>query len=272
MLHEETPILHDVDALGRQPVGDGIVAYTELQPHGVRVLGQDVIQMPRHVIGAPEHVDQIDVARDVRQAAVDRLAEDGRDLGVVDGHGDDVESRTGEIRGHGERGLVPLRLGLDPEHGDTLRAGQKVVDVRIGLESAAGHRELADATTVGWPADGPSAYVDLCAASAARSPQSPLSRRGSSGRGSVADMATAFPAFEEFDGLGLAELVKKKEVAPAELVEAALQRIEAGNGRINAVVHRMYDSARERAKQPSSGPFAGVPMLLKGQTPQGFHP
>lgn len=76
-------------------------------------------------------------------------------------------------------------------------------------------------------------------------------------------MVTPFPEFDEFDGLGLAELVQKKELAPAELVEAAIQRIEAGNGRVNAVVHRMYDSARQRAKGHLSGPFAGVPMLLK---------
>jgi len=76
-------------------------------------------------------------------------------------------------------------------------------------------------------------------------------------------MAAAFQGFEEFDGLGLAQLVRKREVAPAELVEAALQRIEAGNARLNAVIHRMYDSARKRAAGALSGPFAGVPTLLK---------
>jgi amidase len=76
-------------------------------------------------------------------------------------------------------------------------------------------------------------------------------------------MAPPFREFEEFDGLGLAELVKKKEVAPAELVEAVIQRIERGNVRLNAVIHRMVDSARKRATGSLSGPFAGVPTLLK---------
>lgn len=70
--------------------------------------------------------------------------------------------------------------------------------------------------------------------------------------------------YEQYDGLGLAELVRKKAVTPLELVEAAIAQIETHNPAINAVVHRMYDVARHRAAaDPGSGPFAGVPMLLK---------
>ncbi|MCL2430881.1 MAG: amidase family protein, partial [Alphaproteobacteria bacterium] len=65
------------------------------------------------------------------------------------------------------------------------------------------------------------------------------------------------------DGLGLAELVKKKEVKPAEVVEAALERIERHNPQLNAVVFKAYDEARAMASAARSGPFAGVPMLLK---------
>jgi amidase len=77
-------------------------------------------------------------------------------------------------------------------------------------------------------------------------------------------MAAPFTEYTEHDGLGLAELVRSKQVTPAELVDAAIDRIEAQNGSINAVVHRMYDRAREAARGPlGDGPFAGVPFLLK---------
>ena len=40
-----------------------------------------------------------------------------------------------------------------------------------------------------------------------------------------------------YDGLGLSELVQKKEVKPTELVELAIDQIEQYNPKINAVVH-----------------------------------
>jgi amidase len=57
--------------------------------------------------------------------------------------------------------------------------------------------------------------------------------------------------------------VKKKKVKPIELVEAAIERIERLNPKLNAVVFKGYDDARARAKTKLSGAFAGVPMLLK---------
>ncbi len=73
----------------------------------------------------------------------------------------------------------------------------------------------------------------------------------------------SFAEYSNYDGLGLAELVKKKQVKPAELVEAAIGRIERHNPQINAVVFKAYDEARARAKTKLSGVFAGVPTLLK---------
>jgi amidase len=72
-----------------------------------------------------------------------------------------------------------------------------------------------------------------------------------------------FAEYSNFDGLGLAELVKKKKVKPAELIEAAIERIERHNPRLNAVVFKAYDEARAKATAKLSGTFAGVPMLLK---------
>jgi amidase len=77
----------------------------------------------------------------------------------------------------------------------------------------------------------------------------------------------AFPEFHKFDGLGLAELVRKKQVTPAELVEEAISRIEEHNPKINAVIYKMYELARAAAiRDLPDGPFKGVPFLLKDLT------
>ncbi|MEW6335905.1 MAG: amidase [Acidobacteriota bacterium] len=72
-----------------------------------------------------------------------------------------------------------------------------------------------------------------------------------------------FPEYERYDGIGLADLVRRGEVRAIDLVEAAIERIEARNPTLNAVVLRMFDSARATAINRSEGPFAGVPVLLK---------
>jgi len=72
-----------------------------------------------------------------------------------------------------------------------------------------------------------------------------------------------FDDYIQYDGLGLAELIAKGEVHPSEVLEAAIQRAEALNPQLNAIVTPLYDYARARAKQDLSGPFAGVPFLLK---------
>jgi amidase len=73
-----------------------------------------------------------------------------------------------------------------------------------------------------------------------------------------------FAEYDRYDGLGLAELVRKKEVSAVELCEEAIGRIEAHDGRINAVNTPMFDEARRTAKAClDQGSFAGVPFLLK---------
>jgi amidase len=73
-----------------------------------------------------------------------------------------------------------------------------------------------------------------------------------------------FKEYEQYDGLGLADLVRKQEVSPEELCEAAIERIEEKNPEINAVITPMFDKARATAKTITpEGPFAGVPILLK---------
>jgi amidase len=67
-----------------------------------------------------------------------------------------------------------------------------------------------------------------------------------------------------YDGLGLAELVKMKQVQPKELIEASINRIETLNPNLNAVIHKHYERAlKESEGQSTEGTFSGVPMLLK---------
>ena len=74
----------------------------------------------------------------------------------------------------------------------------------------------------------------------------------------------SFAEYADYDGLGLAALVDKGEVTPAELTEAAIERIERHNGALNAVVHKAYDEARAAAAGDlPAGPFRGVPFLIK---------
>lgn len=75
------------------------------------------------------------------------------------------------------------------------------------------------------------------------------------------------------DATALAGLVADKQVTPAELLALARQRADAVNPRLNAIVCRLDDVADRQAADPNlSGPFAGVPFLLKdlGQEYRGF--
>lgn len=73
-----------------------------------------------------------------------------------------------------------------------------------------------------------------------------------------------FSEYESFDGLGLANLVKTGVISPNELLEVAIERIEALNPKVNAVIYKMYDEARTAIKNGlPQGLFYGVPFLLK---------
>src|SRR5690606_33929704 len=101
----------------------------------------------------------------------------------------------------------------------------------------------------------------------------PRARRISSGgarqRGVADDTTGVMPGFSEYenyDASGLAQLVRASEVSASELVDAAIERIEARNPAINAVVARCFERARAQAAAADElpdGPFRGVPFLLK---------
>jgi amidase len=76
-----------------------------------------------------------------------------------------------------------------------------------------------------------------------------------------------FAEYERYDGLGLAGLVQGRHVTPEELLEAAIARVEARNGLVNAVTMPLYDYARKAvAAGLPAGPFHGVPFLMKDLT------
>lgn len=66
------------------------------------------------------------------------------------------------------------------------------------------------------------------------------------------------------DALGLAELVRTKQISSSELLELAIGLTEKLDPKLNAVPIKHYDLARENLKnQTNSGIFNGVPFLLK---------
>jgi amidase len=83
-------------------------------------------------------------------------------------------------------------------------------------------------------------------------------------------------ALGDHDATALAALVRAGEVTPLELVDAAIQRIELVDPRLNAVIHLRFERAREEAAAMAAGPrpgsddaaapFAGVPFLVKDIT------
>ncbi len=74
----------------------------------------------------------------------------------------------------------------------------------------------------------------------------------------------SFAEYDQFDGMGLARLVRDGEISGIELCEEAIRRAEALNPKLNAIITPLYDFAREAAgRSQSDAPFCGVPFLLK---------
>ena len=76
------------------------------------------------------------------------------------------------------------------------------------------------------------------------------------------DVTTDELAF--LDATAQAELVRKKEISPVEMVDAAIRRVERLNPDLNAVITPLYERAVDAAATATlDAPFAGVPFLLK---------
>ena len=66
------------------------------------------------------------------------------------------------------------------------------------------------------------------------------------------------------DATALAELVQRREVSPLELVETAVKSLERVEPELAGMAEWRLDQARKEALAPvGTGPFAGVPFLLK---------
>jgi Asp-tRNA(Asn)/Glu-tRNA(Gln) amidotransferase A subunit family amidase len=76
-------------------------------------------------------------------------------------------------------------------------------------------------------------------------------------------MGAAFAEYDQYDAVGLAELVARGEVSALDLVEEAIGRVEELNPALNVVIEKHYDAARESARSLQFGPLAGVPFLIK---------
>ena len=73
-----------------------------------------------------------------------------------------------------------------------------------------------------------------------------------------------FEGYSKHDGLGLAELVRRREVSPEDLVDSAIDAIERVNPALNCVVQNLRDHGMREIKAGlPHGPFRGVPFLVK---------
>src|SRR3984957_15516070 len=74
----------------------------------------------------------------------------------------------------------------------------------------------------------------------------------------------AFREYGSYDGVGLAELVRTKQVSAGELLDEAIARTAKVDPKLNAVVVKQYDYAKRQIDNGlPDGPFTGVPFLLK---------
>src|SRR6476646_1302724 len=74
----------------------------------------------------------------------------------------------------------------------------------------------------------------------------------------------AFSEYGDYDGIGLAELVRKKQVSASELLDEAIARTTRVDPQINAVVVKHYDYAKRQIDTGlPDGPSTGVPCRLK---------
>ena len=78
---------------------------------------------------------------------------------------------------------------------------------------------------------------------------------------------SGFTEYDNYDALGLADLVRRNEVTTDELLGAAIERVEVRNPAINAVTMKLYDYGKQAiADGLPDGPFRGVPFLIKDLT------
>jgi amidase len=70
-------------------------------------------------------------------------------------------------------------------------------------------------------------------------------------------------ALGDSDATGVAARIRGGEITASEALEAAIARVERVNPQLNFMASKCYEYGRDRAKQTLTGPFAGVPTLIK---------
>ena len=76
---------------------------------------------------------------------------------------------------------------------------------------------------------------------------------------------TIFKEYQNYDGIGLAQLIKKKEVAVSDVLETAIESLIENNTKLNFITTDLYEYAKLASTRIDieNDVFAGVPMLLK---------
>lgn len=79
----------------------------------------------------------------------------------------------------------------------------------------------------------------------------------------------AFAEYAHYDALGLANLVRGRQVQASELLEEAIARTQRVNPQLNALICERFEQARDDAEKGlPEGPFCGVPFLVKDLGPR----
>lgn len=76
-------------------------------------------------------------------------------------------------------------------------------------------------------------------------------------------MTLSVQEYVQADATALADMVRRRDVSPAELLELANAQLQRLNPILNAVNLPMPAQARKRLEEPLTGPLAGVPLLIK---------
>lgn len=63
----------------------------------------------------------------------------------------------------------------------------------------------------------------------------------------------SFDEYDQFDGIGLANIIREKQISAVEVIEEAIRRAEELNPKLNAIITPLYDFAREAVKRIQPG-------------------
>jgi amidase len=87
------------------------------------------------------------------------------------------------------------------------------------------------------------------------------------GAGACQPSTASGDALGDLDATGVATRIRGGEITAGEALEAAIARAERVNPQLNFIASPTYDYGRARAAGALSGPFAGVPTLIKDLMP-----